>query len=1212
MPMKIPTVIPKVDKPAPVARASSGQPPDSARAPMKGHAKKQATGSKDTNVKTSRSAKAPIDISLAPARRQGLKAGTAVKEADVLDQEIDQAEETVVQPAVTRSAPEKRVPTSPEMVEPAGETPAIRTSRKEKHPTRANSSVKAPITAPSFSVCDTKPSTNKTGIEVVQFKSSHLALERVQSFSGGKPTGWIPANKGQDSKKSGTSNTGDLTTQIRILSPHGNVIESSDAGGIRVTQNKTPTSQDKGFLFRVNSTKENIVSDGLTTVEQLVEVPVSQTASEMGVDKASSRRYRYSPFTLQNPYPYSLPSMALSSEPDDKTSSYEPVDLRSPATSSTDRRPIVEDMDPEVDSLELTGENDDSEEGPWVRTFELAEVEEFPFEGFQQPKPQPVYIKDDHLFSVTLFSTYDEGLGSTVRKPYERAARGYRDLYKALRIVENMAESSILRCHIRIMRNEIEVLHKGLPLYMHAFRGFRRYRVEMDRLSKLNPESQELLLYLVNQKRVNTRFDDYTMMYAELTTRWYDLERYYIYRSGSPWRAIGTMRASIARSKDIIRRGNTSSNVREMATDLWQFHDKGYGTQDRKQFDEASHLRGEIIKGQGLVQILSSAVMDHWNDFFKPVQAHRTFRKKAVALHKQSSSMHLYLYAYESIALRQLMDIAANAARSDVVNGHADVLGSAQAGIHKDLSSKNQHGMQHAPIQKAPPGAFFKYKSLKDYKRVGKKTSYCRVFSKSTHKRKYHTIRTSFCSSEEPPSTSDPDGSSTAVGGNDTAGVASSTIDGADESDGALSVDHPYLRYQIPDSRLREAMLASRSTGAAYWQYSLYEDATGEKPRVHYCKTMEATERISQLFLGKEVVGFDIEWKPGATPSNGIKNNVSLVQLASEERIALFHIARYGKDGIENLVSHTLRQIMEDPNITKVGVSVKADCTRLRKFTGIQSRGLFELSHLYKLVRYSDGNVKKIDKRLVALAQQVEEHLQLPMWKGEVRSSDWTEDLSYQQIQYAASDSYAGLQLYDVMEGKRKALVPTPPRPEHAELNLPIRLANGQTVATYDESEEVTNENPTNDNGSQPIDIEEMARDFLNIAIEDSEGTQPPVKLSKSRKSKSCSDKPPDIIAAEEWIQQWRATLPSDYKTKATPAYLRAYFLWHHSDKEVLEAASILRDPPLQASTVSNYILEAVRIEKLPFDSYRLPEVLAHLPPGLAKGKYQSLRKLAN
>ena len=169
---------------------------------------------------------------------------------------------------------------------------------------------------------------------------------------------------------------------------------------------------------------------------------------------------------------------------------------------------------------------------------------------------------------------------------------------------------------------------------------------------------------------------------------------------------------------------------------------------------------------------------------------------------------------------------------------------------------------------------------------------------------------------------------------------------------------------------------------------------------MHYCKSKETTDRVARLFLDKEVVGFDIEWEPWASRKEGIRQNVALIQLASEEMIALFHIARYPRDDtIEDLVAPSLREVMESPNITKVGVAIKADCTRLRSFMKINAQALFELSHLYKLVKFSSGEIKKINKVGVTLAQQVEEHLQLPLWKGsDVRNSNWSEELNYEQI----------------------------------------------------------------------------------------------------------------------------------------------------------------------------------------------------------------------
>ena len=130
-------------------------------------------------------------------------------------------------------------------------------------------------------------------------------------------------------------------------------------------------------------------------------------------------------------------------------------------------------------------------------------------------------------------------------------------------------------------------------------------------------------------------------------------------------------------------------------------------------------------------------------------------------------------------------------------------------------------------------------------------------------------------------------------------------------SEDCLSSDHETFRtplgYHIPDSKLRSAMLAEPSTAASYWHFSLYQGpgGDGDKVKVHYSRNRETTEKIAQLFLSEEVLGFDIEWKSNSTARDGILNNVSLIQIASEERVLLAHIAQYPKAAISAKEQHT-------------------------------------------------------------------------------------------------------------------------------------------------------------------------------------------------------------------------------------------------------------------------------------------------------------------
>ena len=352
-------------------------------------------------------------------------------------------------------------------------------------------------------------------------------------------------------------------------------------------------------------------------------------------------------------------------------------------------------------------------------------------------------------------------------------------------------------------------------------------------------------------------------------------------------------------------------------------------------------------------------------------------------------------------------------------------------------------------------------------------------------------------------------------------------------------------RFTMSEEVFRAAKNAASGSPESFWTHTLYrgpeQDGVEPKVKVHYCRSKHTTERtLQQYFVGKKVLGFDIEWQPETNRNSGAKKNVSLVQLASEDRIGLFHIALYPKEDIDDLVAPTLRKIMEDPSVTKVGVAIKADCTRLRKFLKIECRGIFELSHLYKLVKFSSSkDFKLINKRLVSLSTQVQEHLHLPMYKGdEVRSSDWSQPLAMEQIVYAASDSYAGVQLFDTLEIKRKELDPTPPRPYNAEENKPIRLAEGVEIPTDEELEPEETETPACKKAYKTLpasyfkdvslEIDKLDPDF---SISFSEPTTPAAITRSKSSTPTAAPKSPLVIAAGELADSYRASHP---KNKAT------------------------------------------------------------------------------
>ncbi|KAF2112487.1 hypothetical protein BDV96DRAFT_580833 [Lophiotrema nucula] len=253
---------------------------------------------------------------------------------------------------------------------------------------------------------------------------------------------------------------------------------------------------------------------------------------------------------------------------------------------------------------------------------------------------------------------------------------------------------------------------------------------------------------------------------------------------------------------------------------------------------------------------------------------------------------------------------------------------------------------------------------------------------------------------------------------------------------------HTSLSYQIPTESLRVAMQASENTLARHYSHALYRGPEDQRISLHYCRNKEIAERVAKYFLEEKVVGFDIEWKPFAPPWS-IKENASLIQLACEDRIALFHISLFNGKTAEQLLPQSLKQIIESPDILKAGVNIKGDFTRLEKFLKVKPQGRYELSRLHNVVEYTLTDPSKVNNRLVSLATQVHQHLLLPLHKGEVRESDWSKSLSPEQLSYAFTDAYAGFRLFDALEAKRKMLRPIPPRPPVTDFDPTPKIRDG-------------------------------------------------------------------------------------------------------------------------------------------------------------------------
>ena len=436
------------------------------------------------------------------------------------------------------------------------------------------------------------------------------------------------------------------------------------------------------------------------------------------------------------------------------------------------------------------------------------------------------------------------------------------------------------------------------------------------------------------------------------------------------------------------------------------------------------------------------------------------------------------------------------------------------------------------------------------------------------------------------------------------------------------------------------------------WNYQMYKNPSKKHVQLYYCSKKDQSERVAQLFLDEHVLGFDLEWPVNVLKTRSIKQNVALIQLASEKRIALFHLSLHLGDKPEDLLAPTLKRILENPDVLKAGAAVSGDCTRLRTHLDISVRASFELSNLYKLVYFSHDRPHLVNRKIVKLSDMCVDVLGLPLYKGDdVRLVEWNRALKNDQLQYAASDAYAGLRLFDELNARRLAMEPTPPLPAFAEEKLPIlfprrdeleavyrkrrkeekvreRLDQGCDSAVAVDTPNETSEGVTASSAADDAEQDnEGSRDqstidtagpsiTRNALSATAAGPWPsplPTDKAASRPPQEApprSQISPEVEQATTWATSFLSSAPSAPapQNPAMLSHLRAYALWHHQALSIPHAASLLRSPPLQKATVAAYVAEAlVREERLPFDAARVKEALQFVPAALVRGRYRWL-----
>lgn len=184
------------------------------------------------------------------------------------------------------------------------------------------------------------------------------------------------------------------------------------------------------------------------------------------------------------------------------------------------------------------------------------------------------------------------------------------------------------------------------------------------------------------------------------------------------------------------------------------------------------------------------------------------------------------------------------------------------------------------------------------------------------------------------------------------------------------------------------------------------KDTVQSLPEVHYPgrvilidSAAKAKSAVNYL-LKQTQIGFDTETRPSFRKNRHYK--VSLVQLSVPGECFLFRLKQIGSlDG--------LKSIFENPNIQKIGLSLKDDFHSLAKLFEFTPAGFVELQTFVKQYKIADNSLQKIFALI--FGQRISKTQRLTNWEAA--------ELTPGQQSYAAIDAWACVEIYNyLLSGK--------------------------------------------------------------------------------------------------------------------------------------------------------------------------------------------------
>lgn len=166
---------------------------------------------------------------------------------------------------------------------------------------------------------------------------------------------------------------------------------------------------------------------------------------------------------------------------------------------------------------------------------------------------------------------------------------------------------------------------------------------------------------------------------------------------------------------------------------------------------------------------------------------------------------------------------------------------------------------------------------------------------------------------------------------------------------------------------------------------------------IHIVQTPWEAEKAVTFLKQFSLLGIDTETRPSFT--RGRYYDVSLLQISTETICFLFRL---------NLIGLTLPiiQLLENPHITKVGLSLKDDFMMLHKRAPFEPRSIIELQEFVRPFGIQDRSLQKI--YAILFGKKISKSQRLSNWEAE--------ELNKAQQYYAATDAWACINIYKKLQ----------------------------------------------------------------------------------------------------------------------------------------------------------------------------------------------------